>query len=109
VGSSDPFLTHRIAKGKTLTPEQALELVRILLVAHGHFYVGPEETVNEGLYYLYRFKNLFKAFQYAWTVAVYTHGKEMLEKIFDYLDSLGRRLEFICRAYDKVAFFSQVC
>jgi hypothetical protein len=28
------------------------------------------------------------------------------EKIHDYLDSLGRRLEFICRAYDKVAFFS---
>jgi len=106
VGASDPALGVKVAKDNIITAENALELVRILLTAHGHFYIRPGETVNEGFYYLYRFKNLFKAFQHAWTVATYAHGKGLSEKIYDYLDSLGRRLEFICRAYDKVAFFS---
>lgn len=106
VGVTDPSLKCKVAKDNIIAAEQALELVRILLTAHGRFYISAELPVNEGFYYLYRFKRLFKEFQHAWTVATYAHGKGLSEKIHDYLDSLGRRLEFICRAYDKVAFFS---
>ncbi len=38
---------------------------------------------------------------------MYTHGKELPEIIFDQLGSLSRRLEFLCRAYDKIAYYSQ--
>ncbi len=106
VGVSDPVLAVDVAEHNIITAERALEMVRILLAAHGRFYIHPKEPVNEGFYYLYRFKNLFTMFQHAWTIAVYAHGKGLPEKIFDYLDSLGRRLEFICRAHDKIAFFS---
>lgn len=106
VGATEPSLKCKVAGDNILTAEQALEMVRIILTAHGRFCIRPKETVNEGFYYLYRFKNLFMEFQHAWTVTVYAHGKGLPEKVFEYLDSLGRRLEFICRAYDKVAFFS---
>lgn len=106
VGAGDPVLAVKVVRDNVITAEQALDLVRILLTAHGRFYISPKQTVNEGFYYLYRYKNLFKMFQHAWTVATYAHGKGLSEKIHDYLDSLGRRLEFICRAYDQVAFFS---
>lgn len=107
VGSDDPILTHKVAKNNMITAERALDLVRVLMTAHGRFYISPQgPPVNEGYYYLYRFKSLYRSYQYAWTVATYAHGKGLSEKVHDYLDSLGRRLEFICRAYDKVAFFS---
>jgi hypothetical protein len=107
VGTGDPILKYKVAKDNIITAERAIDLVRILLTAHGRFYVSPKgPSVNEWYYYLYRFKSLFKAFQYAWTAATYAHGKGLSEKLYDYLDTLGTRLEFICRAYDKVAFFS---
>jgi len=106
VGATEPSLECKVARDNIITVEQALELVRILLVAHGILYIRPRFSVNEGFYYLYRFKYLFKTFQHAWTIAVYAHGKGLPEEIFDRLDSLGRRLEFICRAYDKIALFS---
>lgn len=107
VGVTDPSLKCKVARDNIVTAEQALELVRILLTAHGRFYLSHKEIrINEGFYYLYRFKKLFKEFQHAWTVAVHAHGKGLSEKIKDNLESLGTRLEFICRAYDKVAFLS---
>ena len=106
VGVTEPSLKCKVARDNIITAEQALELVRILLTAHNRYYISAKLSVKEGFYYLYRFKRLFKEFQYAWTIATYAHGKGLSEKTNDYLDSLGRRLEFICRAYDKVAFFS---
>ncbi|MBA7592517.1 hypothetical protein ES708_34704 [subsurface metagenome] len=55
---------------------------------------------------MYRFRRLFKGFQHAWTVAIHARGKGLSEKIEDHLASVGTRLEFVCKAYDKVAFFS---
>jgi hypothetical protein len=106
VGSTEPSLKRKVEGDIIITAEQALELVRILLTAHGRFYVHAKLPINEGFYYLYRFRRLFKEFQHAWAVAVYAHGEGLPEKIQDHLASLGTRLEFICRAYDKVAFFS---
>jgi hypothetical protein len=107
VATTEPSLKRKVAGDNIITAEKALELVRILLTAHGRFYMSPKEPpVNEWSYYLYRSRKLFKEFQYAWTVAAYARGKSLSEKIYDYLLSLRTRLEFICRAYDKVAFFS---
>jgi plasmid maintenance system killer protein len=106
VGVTEPSLKCKVAKDNIVTAEQALELVRILLTAHNHYYISAELRVNEGFYYLYRFKRLFKEFQHAWTVATYAHGKGLSEKINDHLASLSTRLMFICRAYDKVAFLA---
>ena len=49
---------------------------------------------------------MFKRLQYASTVATHAHGKGLSEKIHNYFGSLGTRLDFICRSYDKIAFFS---
>jgi len=106
VAMTEPSLKCKVARDSIITAEKALEMVRIILTAHSRFYVGTGIPISEWFYYLYRFKKLFKGFQYAWTVAAYAHGKGLSEKIHDYLLSLGTRLEFICRAYDKVAFFS---
>ena len=107
VGVTEPGLKCKVARDNIITAEQALELVRILLTAHNRYYISAElPPVNEGFYYLYRFKRLFKEFQYAWTVATYAQGKGLSEKINDHLASLSTRLMFICMAYDKVAFFS---
>lgn len=106
VGATEPSLIKRVARNNIITAERALELVRIILTAHGRFYISPEELVNESLYYLYRFRKLFKKFHHASTVTAYAHGEGLSEKVYDYVASLRGRLDFICRAYDKVAFFS---
>ena len=106
VSKTEPSLKCKVARNSIVTSEQALEMVRIILTAHGRLYVGAGIPISESFYYLYRFKTLFKGYQYAWTVAAYAHGQGLSEKIHNYLLSLGTRLEFICRAYDKVAFFS---
>lgn len=109
VRADDPILqkTNRIS-ANIVTPEQALDITRVLMVSHGHYYVSPRTPpVDEGFYYLYRFKKLYKSYQRAWTIAVYTHGKGLSEVSHDQLDSLSRRLEFLCRAYDKIAYYSQ--
>jgi hypothetical protein len=106
VGATEPSLKDKVAGDNIITAEQALEIVRIILTGHSRYYLSAEIPVGEWLYYLYRFKKLFKGFQYAWTVAAHAHGKGLSEKIYDYLASLGTRLEFICRAYDKIAFLS---
>lgn len=109
VRADDPILkkTGRIS-ANIVTPEQALDITRVLMVSHEHYYVSPRTPpVGEGFYYLYRFKKLYKSYQRAWTIAVYTHGKGLSEVNHDQLDSLSRRLEFLCRAYDKIAYYSQ--
>lgn len=106
VGANEPSLKCKVARDNIITADQALELVRILLTAHNRYYISAELRVNEGFYYLYRFKKLFREFQYAWTVATYAHGKGLSDKINDHLASLETRLMFICRAYDKVAFLA---
>jgi len=106
VGVTDPSLKCKVARDNIVTAEQSLELVRILLTAHGRFYIRAGLQVKEWSYYHYRFRRLFKEFHHAWTVAVHARGKGLSEKIEDNLGSLRTRLEFICRAYDKVAFLS---
>jgi hypothetical protein len=43
-----------------VTPATALDLVRLLLVNLGLFCVRRDLGVNEGLYYLYRYKSVFR-------------------------------------------------
>ena len=109
VRADDPLLQemNRIS-ANIVTPEQALDITRVLMVAHGHYYISPNTySVGEGFYYLYRYKKLYRSYQHAWSIAVHTHGKESPEIIFDQLGSLSRRLEFLCRAHDKIAYYSQ--
>lgn len=106
VSKNEPSLECKVAKNNIITAEQALEIVRIILTAHGRFYVGAGIPINEWFYYLYRFRKLFNEFHYASTVATHARGEGLSEKIHDYFASLGTRLDFICRAYDKIAFFS---
>ncbi|SDM85708.1 hypothetical protein SAMN05518871_102407 [Psychrobacillus sp. OK028] len=87
-------------------PEEAIELIRILLVNLGYFYVVPRFKINEGYYYLYRFKKIFSEFQPAWSIVVSGQGCGISDEIMNQFDSLSQRLEFICRATDKVSYYS---
>jgi len=87
VRADDPILqkTNRIS-ANIVTPEQALDITRVLMVSHGHYYISPKTfPVNEGFYYLYRYKKLYRSYQHAWTIAVYTHGKGLSEVDHDQL------------------------
>lgn len=101
-------LHQSITKRKTdISPEDGIELIRILLVNLGHFYVVPGYKVNEGYYYLYRFKKIFSEFQPAWSIIVSGQGYGSIsQEVVNQFDSLSQRLEFICRATDKVSYYS---
>ena len=104
VGECDPALTVDVPGNNIVTARQALELVRIILTAHGQFYVTPQLPISEFEYYIYRSKTLYGEIQHAWTIAV--HAKVISEGLYNYLESLQGRLNFICRAYDSIAFSS---
>lgn len=93
------------ASSGAVTPSRALDLVRILLVNLGLFYLRGGTTVNEGFYYLYRFKSVFRAYQPAWSAATFG-GASIGDAVRDQLASLGTRLEFLCRAADRGAYFA---
>ncbi len=107
VGKADPILLSNRYNRNIISDNHAIELVRILLINHGFFYIAANnDCTDEFGYYVYRFKKLFNKFQHAWTVAVYAHGKGISEEVFDYLDNLSGRLHLTCRAYDKACFFA---
>lgn len=106
VGKNDGIHNSKFKKAKDQITEKTVELVRILLVNLGYFYVNPKYCVNEGYYYLYRFKKVFKEFQPAWSIVCSSKGLSVNEELFNQFDSLSQRLEFICRASDKVSFYS---
>jgi len=105
VSKTEPSLKCKVARNSIITAEQALEMVRIILTAHNRFYLSAEEPVTEWSYYLYRTRKIFKGLHYASMVVFSAHGKEPPEKIHNHFRSLMTRLNFICRAYDKIAFF----
>lgn len=105
VNKNDNFWISEYTKSKDIDSTNAVNLVRILLVNLGHFYVASNYKVNEGFYYLYRFKKLFFNYQYSWSTVVSLHGKNISEDLFNQFDSLSLRLELICRAADKVSFY----
>ncbi|MBE7122994.1 hypothetical protein [Bacillus cereus] len=102
IDEGDTFFRSRRKKGQDVTLQEVLNYVRVLLVNYGIFKVFPNYTVNEGLYYRYRIQKVFPMYQRAWGI-VCANRRE--GKVFEQLDSLSRRLEFLLRAQDKVQFF----
>lgn len=106
VGTTEPSLGCKVEKDNIITAEQALEMVRVILSARGRFYLAPEMPISEWSFYVYRAMELFKGTQYPSTVASYAQGNTLAEKMGNYFASLMTRLDFICRAYDNIAFLS---
>jgi len=106
VGENDPFMSSQLRTNREVTPTELLELVRILCAGLGIFEIRPHFYVDEGFYYLYRFKKIFHSYQKAWTIVCEANGKSIPEEVFYQFQSLSIRLEFICRAVDKVSFFA---
>ncbi|MQR93680.1 hypothetical protein [Fictibacillus phosphorivorans] len=106
VAKEDGIYQTKSKRATDIPPEEVIELIRILLVNLGYFYVNPRFKINEGYYYLYRFKKLFSEFQPAWSIVVSGHGCGISDEIMNQFDSLSQRLEFICRATDKVSYFA---
>ena len=81
--------------------------IRILLTNQGIFYTSPGGTVNEGFYYLYRYKKIFGDYQLAWSTAVaVSTSTQVKSDLYWQLDSLAGRLDAVCRALDKTLFFA---
>jgi len=100
----DAFFASNMRKHNDLEPDEALNRVRILAANSGIFEIVPNYRANEGFYYLYRFKKVFRSFQKAYTTAVL--GGVIPLAAREQLESLAQRLEFICRAADHASFFS---
>ncbi|MBD8848402.1 hypothetical protein [Priestia megaterium] len=106
INSDNPILKNNKSKGNALNPEYSLELIRLLLINNRLFYINKNTTVNEGFYYLYRFKKIFHQYQEAWTIIVSAYSKSLITKeLFEQFSSLSQRLEFACRSYDKLSFY----
>ncbi|MEC0090600.1 hypothetical protein [Paenibacillus macquariensis] len=104
INDENPILNDDIKSQKNLvSPKYGMELIRLLLVNNKLFFVGKNFTVNEGYYYLYRFKTLFKKYQYAWSVVV-SANSVISDDFFEQFSSLSQRLEFLCRTYDNLSF-----
>lgn len=112
--SRDRF-DYIVAKGNSISTlktnqyisaDYAMELIRILLVNLGIFKIAPNNTVDEVLYYLYRYKKIFDKYQYARTVAVKAKESDFPPDAKKHLESLATRLEYVCRASDKVSYYS---
>jgi hypothetical protein len=95
---------------KSLTPAEAVDalllhsehlfdmfVVRPRAIAHGR--LPPEASPS--LYHRYRLFRLFPEYQKAWIAANAADSSAGHRDVRDQLDSLGRRLEFICRALDE--------
>lgn len=95
VDAADPFMTSSVRRELDVDVNEALDRVRVLAANCHLFYVTPHLKVNEGFYYLYRFKTVFRAFQKAYAAL----GSNQL-------DSLAQRLEFLCRAADRASYFA---
>lgn len=104
VSPEDQFFYSNLRKEQDLDPQEALNRVRILAVNSGLFYVQPKTTVNEGFYYLYRFKKVFQSFQKAYTAAPFSERVPV--DACKQFDSLAQRLELICRAADHASHFA---
>lgn len=112
--SRDRF-DYIVAKGNSLSvlktnqfisADYAMELIRILLVNLGIFKITPNSTFDEVGYYLYRYKRIFDRYQYAWTVAVKAKDSDFPPDAKKHLESLATRLEYVCRASDKISYYS---
>lgn len=107
IDDKDTYYNSNRKTEKDIGITEALEYIRILLVNNGFFYVVPHYTVDEDLYYLYRYKKIFEKFQHAWSIAVKNERNRQYTDVFHQLDSLSERLNFICRADDKVKYYSK--
>jgi len=104
VDPEDPFCDSNASRDTDVSPEEALARVRILAVNSGLFYVTPDFRVNEGFYFLYRFKKIFRSFQKAYTTTMFLETIPIAAR--EQLDSLAQRLEFICRAADNTSYYA---
>jgi hypothetical protein len=104
VNDDNPLLKE--VKNNTVNSEYCLELIRLLLVNNGIYYVDKNMRINEGYYYIYRFKSLFHGYQKVWSIVVAAKTKSLIsDELFEQFSSLSKRLEFACRAYDKLSFY----
>lgn len=100
----DPECDHEVAGVTILSWTEVLDRLRLLFVNNGLFLVSPGFRVNEGFYYLYRFKKVFSSYQKAWSTASFANS--VVGSAGDNLQSLGQRLELICRAADQTSYFA---
>jgi hypothetical protein len=105
VHPSDTFFDSEFFRDNVIVPAEALNRVRILTVNLGLIYVSPMRKMSEDEYYCYRRHLLFPTFHSVRSLAgrVYSNPED---EVPAQLASLGQRLNFICRAADKVSFLS---
>ena len=107
ISPKDIYYNSKLRKENEITIEDAINFIRILLVNNNILYINKYTKVNEGLYYLYRMKTIFQNYQLPWSIAVHSKNEKIqTSEIFNNLQSLSTRLDFICRAVDKINFYS---
>lgn len=100
VSDDDPI--HQSTLGNAVqSMEVALTLCRLMAVRFRTFPIDEYTTINEGFYYLYRFKTQLPHFQYAWECACSGGNGFHNHPAFLQLDGLSRRLHFLFKAQDE--------
>ncbi|GAF92342.1 unnamed protein product, partial [marine sediment metagenome] len=86
------------------TVESVKKFLRIIFSNNGIFLYRHNQFLDEGWYYLIRFKTVFKCYQEPWSIIVYLRDK--YPQVYQSMGSLSTRLNFIIRAYEKVGYFA---
>jgi len=99
----DPYFKKRKIKNAQ-SIEYVKNIIRIIFSNNNIYLYRPNFKINEGYYYLMRFKTIFSCYQDPWSIIV--HSRDENKKVFDNMASLSTRLVFICKAYEKTAYFT---
>jgi hypothetical protein len=86
---------------KLIDKSDALEQVRLYMINQKLFYLKKGYSIDETFYYIYRYKKVFRYYQYLWSVVCETNSEIKNDRLIEHTDSLSTRLEFYCRACDQ--------
>ncbi len=101
VGESDPLHQEKpIANLAAICDVK--KILQIVFSNKGIFLHRPNQSIDEGWYYMVRATKVFRCCKELWSISV--HLKHRYPDINRTIGSLWKRFDFILRAYEKVAF-----
>jgi hypothetical protein len=98
----DPFLDRDPLRRHYVTPADAFELVRLLMVHHERYEPRRGYGLQESHYLQYRRQKLFPAYEEANAIVRTAAEHEIPEEIRRQVLSLGERIDMLLRAADQV-------
>ncbi len=99
---NEPFLARDPSHRHYVTPNEAFELVRLLLVGFDSYWFTANHRITETLYLDYRRNKMIPAFNRAEVIMRNVRDKHIADLLAEQIESLKKRVELILRAADQI-------